>query len=93
MTVVVPCDICGRSFRSADLYWIRGVPPEYIDLPETAKHVDPEGTFDSPEISLHYCGACISEIELPPVETESDGEQTPDPYRMPRGDTAGDDGD
>ena len=80
MPLIMPCSICSRGFQAHQLYWVKVEPPDYIDLPEDGKHVDPGEEDDEPVVRVHYCGDCIGETELPPLESAPDGDQTPEPY-------------
>jgi hypothetical protein len=82
MTLVLPCKICGRPFKSSDLYWVTLEPPDYEDLPEDGEHVDPRGDDDEPVIQLYYCEECLGQTALPPLATMSDLENAPEPHYL-----------
>lgn len=78
--LILPCSVCSRPYQSHDLYWVAIEPPDYIDLPEDGKNVDPGDEEDDPVIRVYYCEGCLDEVELPPLEAESDLDLAPEPY-------------
>jgi len=84
MTFVLPCSNCKRPFRSVDLSSLTIEPPHYEDLPEpTAENyvdVGDSTRTDGRVIRLYYCEECLDDVELPPINPETDPDLAPKPH-------------